>query len=210
MLPRHNANVFGEAPRACTPEVLIKVVSGGSDNLKAIRTHFLTIGRGEHRHLEDDQGQPILLGKASVDSLIEDWDLDLEQLLGSRLYFGRPGRKPLKLIHKIIFSMPAGTPPEALLRAVRQFVQAEFVRHRYALALHTDDPHPHVHVVTKVVSEHGVRLNIRKATLRGWRQEFARRLTAQDVPAQATVQLPRRQRPLIRGPVPSLEGQSHD
>jgi hypothetical protein len=30
--------------------------------------------------------------------------------------------------------------------------------------LHTDEPHPHVHMVVKAVSEHGVRLNIRRAT----------------------------------------------
>jgi hypothetical protein len=209
VLPRRNPNVLGDRTRAPMPEVLIKVVSGGSNNLKSIRTHFLTIGRGHHRYLEDDQGEP-MLGKTSADRLIEDWDLDLEQLLGCRLYFDRPRRKPLKLVHKIIFSMPAGTSPEGLLRAVRQFAQAEFVHHRYALALHTDDPHPHVHVVTKAVSEHGVRLNIRKATLRSWRQEFARLLTTQAIPAQATLRPARGRRPLIRGPVPSLEVQSHD
>jgi len=30
------------------------------------------------------------------------------------------------------------------------------------MVLHTDEPHPHVHVVVKAVSEQGVRLNIRK------------------------------------------------
>jgi hypothetical protein len=34
------------------------------------------------------------------------------------------------------------------------------------MVLHTDEPHPHVHMVVKAVSEQGVRLNIRKATLR--------------------------------------------
>jgi hypothetical protein len=36
------------------------------------------------------------------------------------------------------------------------------------------------------VSEQGVRLNIRKATLREWRREFARHLRAQGVAANAT------------------------
>ena len=39
---------------------------------------------------------------------------------------------------------------------------------------HTDEPHPHAHLVVKTVSEAGARLCIRKATLRGWRREFAR------------------------------------
>jgi hypothetical protein len=46
--------------------------------------------------------------------------------------------------------------------------------------------HPHVRMVVKAVSEQGVRLNIRKATLRGWRKEFARHLRAQGMEANAT------------------------
>jgi hypothetical protein len=52
--------------------------------------------------------------------------------------------------------------------------------------LHTDEPHPHVHMIVKAVSEQGVRLNIRKATLREWRREFARHLRVLGVPANAT------------------------
>jgi len=52
--------------------------------------------------------------------------------------------------------------------------------------LHTDEPHPHVHVVLRAMSEQGTRLNIRKATLRHWRAEFARHLRALGVPANAT------------------------
>ena len=58
--------------------------------------------------------------------------------------------------------------------------------HRYAMILHTDEPHPHVHMVMKAMSEQGVRLNIRKATLREWRREFARHLRAHGVEANAT------------------------
>jgi hypothetical protein len=65
--------------------------------------------------------------------------------------------------------LPAGTPPNKLLAPVRTFALQEFApRHRYALALHTDETNPHVHVVVKAVSEEGVRLKIRKATLRHW------------------------------------------
>jgi DNA-binding transcriptional MerR regulator len=38
----------------------------------------------------------------------------------------------------------------------------------------------------KAISEHGERLHIRKATLRYWREEFARHLRALGVPANAT------------------------
>jgi hypothetical protein len=51
-------------------------------------------------------------------------------------------------VHKILFSMPPGAPRDKLLTAVRNLAQQEFAdRHRYALALHTDEratpPRPH-------------------------------------------------------------------
>ena len=83
--------------------------------------------------------------------------------------------------------MPPGTPAKGVLEAARNFAREEFaLKHRYALALHTDEPHPHVHLVVKAVSERGERLNIRKATLREWRQEFARHLRDQGIAANAT------------------------
>jgi hypothetical protein len=190
-------------------EVVIKVVTRGSETLGAVRSHVETIGRGTHRTLEGDQGE-LVVGKAAAEKLLEDWDLDLEVLLGRRVYFDPARRKPPKLVHKLIFSMPAGTAPAKILVAVRNFVREQFSRHRYALGLHTDEPHPHVHVMVKAVSEEGVRLNIRKATLLVWRQEFARHLRAQGIEANATRRAVRYRRPLIRGPVPSLKGQSRD
>jgi hypothetical protein len=53
------------------------------------------------------------------------------------------GRKPPKLVHNIIFSMPPGTPSDKVLEAVRKFALNEWqLKHRYAMALHTDDDHP--------------------------------------------------------------------
>src|ERR1700686_2430078 len=86
-----------------------------------------------------------------------------------------------------MFSMPAGTPSDKVLTAVKNFAREEFgLKHRYAMALHTDEPHPHVHMVVKAVSEQGVRMHIRKANLREWRREFARHLRALGVAANAT------------------------
>jgi hypothetical protein len=91
-----------------------------------------------------------------------------------------------------MFSMPPGTPPSKVLAAVENLVREEFaLQHRYVMALHTDEPHPHVHVLVKAISEQGVRLNIRKATLRMWRSEFARHLRDQGVRANATDRLAR-------------------
>src|SRR6266513_2554845 len=86
-----------------------------------------------------------------------------------------------------MLSMPPGTPPRGVLEAARNFAREELaLKHRYALVLHTDEPHPHVHLVVKAVSEQGQRLNIRKATLREWRRGFARHLRDQGIAANAT------------------------
>jgi len=87
------------------------------------------------------------------------------------------GRKPPKLVHNLIFSMPKGTPSDKLAAAVRRVALDRFaLQHRYAMALHTHQGHPHVHLVVRAVSEQGVRLDIRKATIRDWRQQFAAHL----------------------------------
>jgi type IV secretory pathway VirD2 relaxase len=119
--------------------------------------------------------------------LLEDWDLDLEEHRRTANLESPSKRTPPKLVHKLLFSMPPGTPSDKVLAAVKEFAREEFGRkHRYAMVLHTDEPHPHVHMVVKAVSEQGERLNIRKATLREWRREFARHLRKRGMEANAT------------------------
>lgn len=62
------------------------------------------------------------------------------------------------------------------------------------MVLHTDEPHPHVHLVVKAVSEQGERLSISKVTLRGWREQFARHLRERGIAANATERAMRGQR----------------
>lgn len=170
-----------------TPEVMVKVTGGGgAGSSGGVKAHFSYISRRGELEIETDDGER-LSGQGAELRLLNDWDLDLEQDRKRPDLFATHRRQAPKLVHKLIFSMPAGTPPNKVLSAVRDFAREEFgVKHRYAMVLHTDEPHPHVHVVVKAVSEEGVRLNIRKATLRGWRQEFARHLREQGVAANAT------------------------
>jgi type IV secretory pathway VirD2 relaxase len=166
------------------PEVVIKV-SGGARTLRGLAMHLDYIGRKGDLEIETDDGKR-MQEEGFEKKLIDDWDLDLESHREQSKWVER-GRRPPKLVHNIIFSMPPGTPPSKLFSAVRRFAEDRFaLQHRYAMVLHTDDDHPHVHVVVKAVSEQGKRLNIRKATLREWRQEFARNLREQGVPANAT------------------------
>ena len=169
-----------------TPEVMVKVLSRGGQNLKAIGRHLGYLNRGGEVDIETDDGQH-LSGEGVERELLEDWDLDLEEHRRKADLESRSNRPTPKLVHKLMFSMPAGTPPDKVLAAVKNFAREEFgLKHRYAMVLHTDEPHPHVHVVVKAVSEQGERMNIRKATLREWRREFARNLRALGVAANAT------------------------
>ncbi len=168
------------------PQVVIKVVSPGSNTLMAIRWHLEELQSGKDRAMEMDVCATPVVGKKAARALIKHWGLDSDELLYQHL---KPVRRiPRKLIHKILFSMPTGTPPEKLLAAVRNFAEEEFKhQHRYALALHTDEPHPHVHLVVRAMKDKELlRLNIRKPLLRKWRQAFARHLRAQGVAAEAT------------------------
>jgi hypothetical protein len=171
---------------------MVKVLSKGGQDLKAIGQHIKYLSRDGEVEIETDEGWQ-LKGKGVEHELLDDWDLDLDEM--------RPwpdlkprwsGRKPPKLVQKLMFSMPAGTPPEKVLAAVKNFAREEFGgKHRYAMVLHTDEPHPHVHMIVKALDYEGKRLNIRKATLREWRQEFARHLRVEGVAANATARAAR-------------------
>ena len=57
------------------------------------------------------------------------------------------------------------------------------------MVLHTDQQHPHVHMVVKAESEHGRRLNIDREMLRQWREDFARLMREQGIAANASSRL---------------------
>jgi hypothetical protein len=181
-----------------TPEVMVKV-SGGATSAAGALAHLKYIDRRGELEFETDEGER-LRGGGSERSVLQDWELDELAARVRAPYRGSPGRKPAKLLHNIVLSMPAGTSPEKLLVASRNFAREEFaLKHRYLMVLHTDQDHPHVHLVVRAVSEEGKRLNIRKATLRGWRRAFAAQLRAQGVPANATERAVRGQvRPPMR------------
>ena len=167
------------------PEVMVKVLSKDSNNLRSVARHLNYIGRRGELELETDDGERIQ-DRDTGRRLVEDWDLYLDQDRRETRLSAGTGRAP-KLVHKIMLSMPPGTPTKGVLEAARAFAREEFAfKHRYALALHTDEPHPHVHLIVKAVSEQGERLNVRKATLREWRREFARHLREQGIAANAT------------------------
>jgi hypothetical protein len=178
---KHVARIVGR-----TPEVMVKVINKGAHTHVGVRRHFDYIGRKGDVELETDDGER-LRGRDIGNALHEEWNLDLTNERGKTNLTASKPKEPPRLVYKLIFSMPAGTPPEKVKTAVRNFAREEFaLRHRYAMALHTDEPHPHVHLVLKATSEEGKRLYLRKATLREWRAGFARHLRSLGVEANAT------------------------
>lgn len=169
------------------PEVVVKV-SGGARDAGGAKGHFAYIDRHGKLEIETDEGRA-LLGKEAAEALVDDWNLELSSGQYRRAPAqGEKDRRP-KVVHNIVLSMPGRTPPEAVLAAAQAFARENFAaQYRYAMVLHTDQSHPHVHLVVKCEHEYepGKRLYIRKATLQQWRGQFAEALRAQGVAANAT------------------------
>jgi hypothetical protein len=176
-------------------EVLVKISGGGRD-ADGVQAHFEYIDRHGKLDIETDHGE-VLRGKTAATELINDWALDYGAVPGaphSRSKVGRDGkRRQPRQAFNIVMSMPAGTPPQKVLKAAKKFAREEFAhQHRYAMALHSEEQgkhgtHPHVHLVVKAEHEYdGSRLNPRKADLQRWRERFAEYLTERGVAATAT------------------------
>lgn len=182
-----------------TAEVMVKVSGGGRDS-SAVGAHLSYIGRHGKLAVETDEGLT-LQGKDAAKEITADWQLDLcRSQYRPKPAEGQKDSRP-KLVHNIVLSMPAGTPPQKVLAAAKTFARENFaLQHRYAMVLHTDQAHPHVHLVVKCEHEFepGKRLYIRKETLRQWREQFAALMREQGVAANAT---PRQVRGQARGPL---------
>jgi hypothetical protein len=176
-------------------EVLVKISGGGRD-ADGVQAHFEYIDRHGELEIDTDHGE-VLHGKTSATELINDWALDYGAVPGaphSRNKVGPDGkRRQPRQAFNIVLSMPAGTPPQKVLQAVKKLAREEFAhQHRYAMALHAEEKgkhgmHPHVHLVVKAEHEYdGSRLNPRKADLQRWRERFAEYLTDLGVAATAT------------------------
>ena len=130
------------------PEVIVKV-SGGAGSAAGVIAHLRYIDRHGKLEIETDEGER-LKGEGIEKNLTDDWDLDATRAHGRGPYRGKPGRRSPKIVHNVILSMPKGTDPRKLLAAGREFAREQFaLQHRYALVLHTEQAHPHVHVVIK-------------------------------------------------------------
>jgi len=176
-----------------TPEVMVKV-TGRTRDPAHLAAHLSYITRNGRLVAEDRDGC-LIEGRGEVIELARDWSA--AETMDSR----RRANSPYSV--SLMLSMPAGTDALKVRDAARAFAGELFAeRHDYVLALHTDTPHPHVHLTVRALSDEGGRLNPKRADLEGWRQTFARTLRERGVAAEAT---PRRARGVTRkgerGPV---------
>ena len=119
-----------------TPEVMVKVTGGGTRR-GAVAAHFAYISRRGALEIETDEGERI--GRPDAQKrLLDDWHLELTAGQYRGQVDGGPVRRPTKLVHNIVLSMPAPTRPDLVLAAARKFARQKFAQHRYAMVLHTD------------------------------------------------------------------------
>ncbi|RLV60399.1 DNA relaxase [Parashewanella curva] len=159
------------------PEVMVKI-SGYCYTADHTRSHFDYISRNGKLEIEDECGQ-IYHDKQSLHLLAKDWG---EPQTNTK-------RRTRHSTH-IVLSMPDGTEPKAVKKAVREFAKKTFSdNHQYIMALHTDTDSPHVHLTVKNLGFDGKRLHVRKGLPQVWRERFAIEMEREGVAAEATSSL---------------------
>jgi hypothetical protein len=160
-------------------------VTGGGTNAGGVKAHFDYISRKGRLDIETDTGDRI--ARDQQKAFLADWHLELSAGQYRKARKGQPAPRATRLVKNIVLSMPHPTPPEKVLAAARAFAREKFAgQHRYAMVLHTDQRHPHVHVVVKTEGHDGRKLHIDKPMLRAWREDFARQMREQGIAANAT------------------------
>ncbi len=161
---------------ARVPETMVKITgfSGGKDHISA---HIKYISKKSETPLENDRGETFNT-KNEIEDYIEDWVKDINSF--------KRYKKSRDVMH-LMLSMPKGTDPILVHEAARDFARNQFgYNHEYLFALHTDRPHPHVHLAVKMKGYDATKLNPRKADIQEWREQFALELRNRGVSAVAT------------------------
>lgn len=162
------------------PEVMYKV-SGGALGSRHVKSHLEYITRNGQLEAIDNNG--ITVGKEDLKGLKTEWT----DSLGKRREGG--DKRKAKDTFNQVFSMPAGTPPELVLRAALKVAHNEknFDGRKWVAVLHTDQKHPHVHLTVKSVSDiDGTRLRMNRNDLERVRSSFAEQLRGLGVDCVAT------------------------
>ncbi len=93
--------------------------------------------------------------------------------------------EPRNAFH-LIFSARAGTDPEAMKRAVRDFLSEQAAGHRWITAHHPETGHVHVHAIVSARDDVGKALRLTKSELYEWRERFAAKARERGIAMVAT------------------------
>lgn len=157
----------------------IKVTRG--TEARRVAEHINYISRNGKLEVETSVGE-VLKGKQATSELYRGWIEKHDDARAAGMASDRT-----RIATSILFSMPGNTNATGVRDAVRALAEQEFGgRHDYAMALHTDTPHPHVHLTVRTIGHDGVKLNLRKADLQHLRDTFAEKLRQRGIEAEST------------------------
>jgi hypothetical protein len=160
-------------------QAIYKISSFGKSQ-KKIAAHLSYISRRGQLELEDQNGDKVSSLKEQRTAL-DIWSED----------FGDDPRSR-NTMH-LVLSTPPGTNRDNALKAAKEFLESEYKAggHEYLFVAHNDTDHPHVHVVVKMVSSYGNKLNPRKAYLNRVRQSFAEICRSHGIEVEASSRVER-------------------
>jgi type IV secretion system T-DNA border endonuclease VirD2 len=161
------------------PEVLVKV-TGRPKGRGHTNAHLAYISRHGKLGVETRDGE-YLTSKQEIAERAAEWSDDAAW------------RETASVSSvSMVFSMPEGTDPDAVLGAVRTLAFRELGdNHDYVMALHTDTERPHVHLAVQAEGDDRKRFNPGREELFRFREQFALELRKRGIEASAT---PRRAR----------------
>ena len=166
---------------AGAPEVMVKI-TGFSKGAKSVYSNLTYVSRNGSVELETDSGR-ILSGADEVKEYFQDWKAELGV---------QKGFKERRDSMHIVLSMPPGTEEDAVKGAVRDFAREQFGgKHEYVFALHTDEKHPHCHLIVKYRDFNGNRPSHGPEDIQKWREVFADKMEEYGVMANATPRISR-------------------
>lgn len=163
------------------PQAILKITRYGHSGVKIVG-HLQYVSRRGALELEDEQGAR----GHSIKELrrrVRVWCAEA----GVDMAHAAPGKRQRRAT--MHFILDAGqAKPEALTRAARTFLQAQFGKagHEYFFVRHDDTRQPHVHVVMTMADGRGRRLHTSVRQVQQWREQFAAMARAQGIKVDAS------------------------
>lgn len=182
-----NARAFEQLGRTAkgAPQVVVKITSrihGAASTVGAF-TYAGRIGMSDQ--------EPIGIETSEGKELMSAHDMMLLAREWQQWETADEARRNGATAIAMVFSMPPGTDPEKVREAVRDFAETDLSNRRWVMALHTDEAHPHVHLIIAGRDNDGRRFNPNREFLQQCRERFAENLRDRGVEADATIRMAR-------------------